>query len=533
MSDDEFPADVRGYHRRTKHAPQRYALGPAFLDWESQPNGFRRYEGARLVELPLRYDAPTPAFERLGEGAAQALSAATLGLFLELAFGVSAWKEAGEARWALRNNPSSGNLHPTEAWVVLPAIAGIAEGPGLFHYASREHGLEERCRLTSPPAALPEGGFLLALSSVPWREAWKYGERSFRYCQHDVGHAFAAAAYAAACVGWGVRILTRPGDATLGRLLGLERDDASHAYEREHADLVAVVGPGLPAEPALDVVEGEWFGRANRLSDDHDAWPVVDLAARFTVRAEGAGAAGLAEEVASAVVLGGSGEPAGAVIRRRRSAQRMKKGSGIDRAAFFRMLSATMPGAALPWRGFPWAPRIALALFVHQVEGLAPGIYALVRDPASLSRLKAALGADFAWAAVPDCPLPLFVLAIGEIRAATSKLSCLQAIAGNGAFSLGMLADFERTLGELGDWAYRRLHWEAGAIGQALYLEATAAGIAGTGIGCFFDDAVHAFLGMREGDGAWQTIYHFTVGEALEDARISTLPAYRERATGG
>ena len=40
--------------------------------------------------------------------------------------------------------------------------------------------------------------FLLGLASVYWREAWKYGERAFRYCQHDVGHAIGTVRIAAA-----------------------------------------------------------------------------------------------------------------------------------------------------------------------------------------------------------------------------------------------------------------------------------------------------------------------------------------------
>ncbi len=528
---DDLPMDVRDYHRRTKHAPHRYALGPAFLDWESQPNGFRRFEGARAVALPLRLDAPTPPFGRLDAAEPQALSAASLGLFLELAFGLSAWKEDGQSRWPLRNNPSSGNLHPTESWVFLPPLDGVGDGPGLYHYAPREHELEERCRLAALPSDLPEGTFLVALSSILWREAWKYGERCFRYCQHDVGHAIAAAGYAAACLGWRLRILREPGDDTLSALLGLGRDDASHAHEREHPDLIAVVGPGPLAEPPLRAAEGVWFGRANRLSDDHDPWPVVDRAAVFTHRREGLGARGAGEGVVgNAVRPSGSAEPTGAVIRRRRSAQRMKKGSGLARDVFFRLLAATLPsGDVVPWGAFPWAPRLALAVFVHQVEGLEPGLYALIRDGDSLPRLRERTKPTFAWDLVEGSGLPLYVLELGEIRARTSGLCCLQAIAGNGAFSLGMIADFDRTLDEDGAWAYRRLHWEAGMIGQALYLEATAAGRAGTGIGCFFDDEVHALLGFEAGATAWQTLYHFTVGEALEDGRISTLPAYGER----
>lgn len=520
---DTMPVDIRGYHQRTKHAASRYALGPAFLDWESQPNGFRRFDGARLVPLPLRLGA---------ERAAEPLNLASLGLFLELALGISAWKEVPGALWPLRNTPSSGNLHPTEGWVILPPLAGIGTAPALYHYSPLVHGLEERCRLVDLPADLPAGGFLFALSSVLWRECWKYGERAFRYCQHDAGHALAAAIFAAACVGWHVRVLAQPGDAALAGLLGLDRDDAAHAYEREHPDLIALVAPTPPKEVALRPVAGDWFGRANCLSDDHDPWPVVDLAARVTHRADGAGAGGLAVAAADpgGVSPVPSTAPTAAIIRRRRSAQQMQKGSGLGLAAFADMLTACLPaGNPLLWRGWPWAPRLALMIFVHQVDGLAPGLYALIRDDDSLERLRAALKPDFLWQKVAGLDLPLYALALGEMRREASLLSCQQAIAGHSAFSLGMLADFDRTLGEAGDWAYRRLHWEAGMIGQALYLAATSAGQSGTGIGCFFDDGVHDFLGLGGAGMAWQTLYHFTIGTALEDERVTTLPAYPDR----
>jgi hypothetical protein len=64
----------------------------------------------------------------------------------------------------------------------------------------------------------------------------------------------------------------------------------------------------------------------------------------------------------------------------------------------------------------------------------------------------------------------------------------MQDIAGGGCFSLGMLAHFEPTLRSRHAWMYPRLFWEAGLLGQVLYLEAHAVGISATGIGCYFDD---------------------------------------------
>ena len=41
------------YHERSTHRSGGFAPGPGHLDWVNQPDPFRSYEGAPLVELPL------------------------------------------------------------------------------------------------------------------------------------------------------------------------------------------------------------------------------------------------------------------------------------------------------------------------------------------------------------------------------------------------------------------------------------------------------------------------------------------------
>ena len=89
-----------------------------------------------------------------------------------------------------------------------------------------------------------------------------------------------------------------------------------------------------------------------------------------------------------------------------------------------------------------------------------------------------------------------------------------------------MLAEFEGSIRERGAWHYRRLFWESGMVGQVLYLEAESAGLRGTGIGCFFDDAMHELLGLS--GKRFQSLYHFTVGKPVEDLRLTTLPPYTD-----
>jgi hypothetical protein len=117
------------------------------------------------------------------------------------------------------------------------------------------------------------------------------------------------------------------------------------------------------------------------------------------------------------------------------------------------------------------------------------------------------------------------------LRDFARTLSCHQDIAADGAFSLGMLARFEPVLRERGAAAYRELFWEAGVVGQALYLAAEAAGVRGTGIGCYFDDVVHQALGLAGHD--WQSLYHFTIGAPVEDLRLRTAPPYAHLAGSG
>jgi len=217
---------------------------------------------------------------------------------------------------------------------------------------------------------------------------------------------------------------------------------------------------------------------------------------------------------------------AGQIIRQRRSLLACDGHTSIPAGRFYRMLERVMPRGSMPWDAIPWAPAIHFGLFVHRVEGIEPGLYALARDPGKLETLKAAMHGHFAWQAPPGCPeeLPLYLLERGDARVLATQVSCRQEIAGEGAFSLGMLAEYEASLVAHGPSFYRRLFWEAGAIGQVLYLEAEAAGVRSTGIGCFFDDPVHQVFGLT--GLAFQSLYHFTVGGPLDDPRLTTLPAY-------
>ena len=273
---------VHDYHERSKHHLGRYAPGPGGLDWATQPDPFRRFAGSPRVDLPLLAGESPACWDDLfrPDGVpARAFDLDTLAHLLQLALGLAAWKSYGGNRWALRCNPSSGNLHPTEGYLISPDLPGLMAG--VYHYQPLDHRLERRAR-----ARLTwSGGILVALTGIHWREAWKYGIRAFRYCQHDCGHALAALSYAAATLGWPARLLTGWGDTQIAAVTGVDRGADFPAAEAEAPEAMVWVGRGDPpsAQTVLDMLAGaSWTGQANTLSQAHRDWPDIPRVATAT-----------------------------------------------------------------------------------------------------------------------------------------------------------------------------------------------------------------------------------------------------------
>ena len=523
------------YHEETKHHFHRYAKSLGTLDWANQPNPFRFYEGVTPISLPFAKNDSDAAYMDLYErtrNPSRAFSFENLSLFLELALGISAWKSIPGAKWALRMNPSSGNLHPTEGYVILPEKKFC--DPGIFHYSPFLHALEPRANFSDElcqrlKAYFHSDGFLFALTSIHWREAWKYGERAFRYCHHDLGHAIASASFAANLLGWKVSYLNEVSDNDIARILGFHKTSWVE-QEEEHPEVLCFIHPHEAKEipknlshSVIDEISGLPFrGQPNRLSDAHVDWEIISEVSRGTVNP---GMPSDDKITTRRPFLNGpeSKLRAAQIIRQRRSAVAFDGMTSISREVFFTMLDRTLPREDCAPFDFGLGPvRVHLLLFVHRVRGLEAGLYLFCRQDEHLEELKSACQPQFLWQQV-ERDFPLYLLEKGPLRQKAISVSCGQAIAGDSAFSLGMIAKFKKSVSEA-PHLYRHLFWETGMIGQVLYLEAEAHGVRSTGIGCFLDDPVHEIMGLR--DNQFQSLYHFTVGGPVEDGRLQTEPPY-------
>ena len=527
---------VLAYHEETKHHPHRYARSIGHLDWASQPNPFRSWEGTEVIRLPLLERDPDIPYEHLYERGARTagqFNVQNLGAFLELSMAISAWKRSEGTQWALRVNPSSGNLHPTEAYLVLPSIEGLTAG--VFHYNPFLHALERRVSL---PRSLDKvckehfqaDGFLMLLTTIYWRESWKYGERGFRYCHHDAGHALAACAVSGNLLGWDSTVLSGASDEEAMSVLGFDKQ-AWIRHEEEHPDAIMYMHVGstkrvsqdLPPSLLTHCRSSAFTGTPNTLSSAHVDWDVIDRTASATLKPRTpAGKLHLPDHRTSFRV------PylfsAIQVIRKRRSAVAFDGQTSITKEQFFAMLERTLPRAAMaPFDVGLGEAAVHLFLFVHRVVDLDPGLYVFIRHDRDLESLRGKGHSDFAWTRV-EKTLPLYFLKAGDFRDTATAVSCGQDIAGESAFSLGQIARFREEVDKK-PYRYRHLFWETGMVGQVLYLEAEALGVRATGMGCFFDDSVHQLFGLH--DDSFQSLYHFTVGGPVEDARLATLSAYQ------
>jgi SagB-type dehydrogenase family enzyme len=160
-------------------------------------------------------------------------------------------------------------------------------------------------------------------------------------------------------------------------------------------------------------------------------------------------------------------------------------------------LSAMLRAATQPLRAdFADERFLRLYLYVHRVDGLEAGVYRYWPEHHQLESIKR-----------------------GDQRVVAAGLSLGQDLAGNACVALSMVGDLERATSGFGDRGYRYVFFEAGATGHRLYLAAEALGLGATGIGAFYDDEVHQYLGLTS--ASCQVVYHFAIGYPIPDSRLA------------
>ena len=567
---------ILDYHDASKHNFGAYAPGPRRLDMEIRPDLFLRYVGTRLLKLDTWSEVEVkesfPAYEQVfipGEIPAESLNGKSISRLFFDSLAISVWKKTGFAKWPLRVNPSSGNLHPTEGYLISGPVERLLKKPAVCHYSSLEHALELRTEFPLETwevlsSGFPEGTVFVGMSSIHWRVAWKYGIRAFRYSNHDIGHAMGALAFAAAGLGWKAKLLEDMGSEEIASLLGISNREGPE--KEEPACLLAVFpsGKGLgrskinsAALPAFEKLS--WNGYPSHLSPKHVRWVEIERATSASRKGETdffrefmsgtepgkekEAEPGKEKEAEIEVEMGmekevekkmGKERKFGGVslrrvIRTRRSALEMNNSAYMEKETFYGILRRTLRDPGIPpFDTLALGPFAHLLIFVNRVKGVLPGFYIFLRKPGEQGKLKAAMREDLLWKIPENCPpeLEFYMLVEDNLSHFAAQLSCAQRKVADACFTVCMISELEGPLKKFGSWLYSYILWECGILGQLLYLEAEARGFRGCGIGCFFDIPFHDTLGLERHE--YQDLYHFAVGVPLPEKGVSSLPAYPE-----
>jgi SagB-type dehydrogenase family enzyme len=393
--------------------------------------------------------------------------------------------------YALRVNPSSGNLHPTEFHFCTHGLVNWSDG--LYHYRPSSHMAEQRgigdfgWKLIDNSTPL-----VFVLTSIAWREAWKYRDRAYRYCLHDIGHAWQALTLAAQSIGCESVALSHFSDDRVAESCLLSEDEWPMM-------IIGIRGASIPVR-RLDPVETILFGgQPNRLSEEQVPYPLIERIHAATKLNSEAIASSLGQPKSSGRAEISLPPPVstsrsfGDVVRTRRSALDFRGGGeSITLSQLAALLSSTKEPL---FADFATARFVHLYLYVHRVEGLAPGVYRFWSEHAELEKIKE-----------------------GDQRLVAAALSLGQDLAGNACLVFSMIGDFENAARTYGDRGYRYVHFEAGAIGHRMYVASEALGLRATGIGAFFDEEVNRYLSLAPEQG--QVVYHFAIGYPVPDPRL-------------
>jgi len=425
------------------------------LDPGNRPAPFKRYVGLDTTPLPNDFD-DSGAAGRLDDTAVARL------LFFTAGVTRASSSRAFEERTYFRTAMSAGNLHPVEVYVMCAGVEGIPDG--VHHFAPLEFAL----------TTLREGRFggdeqcTFVFTGIPWRTAWKYGERGFRHLYWDAGTMLANLLAVADDRGLDARLWTSFVDDDVARLVGV---DGHTEFPLTLVSVEATAPPAVRSDlPPLDVevepisprpVEFPLIVEAQRAGSLPDAvaveeWradAVAGVPARTPIDPLPAGVVGSIEEV----------------ILRRGSTRIMRR--------------ETAPAPLLHW-GMAYAGRPVPADFtvagtsllehnlsVHGVDGVDPGAYRWRDGDLELVRP-------------------------GQFRDITQQLCLDQPLGGDSAYTAFHCAPLDAVLGTLGARGYRVAQLEAGIASGRLSLAAFTLDCGATGL-TFFDEPVRRFFGTK------------------------------------
>ena len=491
------------YHRGTNHSWRSVSQTAHYMDWDNQPSPFKLYSGLTGDKLPTDIsNSGVPALKALGLPTPGGLCRPTLsqlaGLF-HYAAGITKIGTVPGGKMYFRAAACTGALYHIELYLVCGDLPDLPAG--VYHFGAHDfslHRLREGdhrgllLEASGGQAPVAQAPATIVLSSVYWRNSWKYQARAYRHAYWDSGTILANLLAVGNANGIPLKLITSFVDEPVNRLLDLDanREAALHLVPvgRDPAD---EIGPPL----AVDVLDLEVEPYSRRevsypaMLEMHsassllDSSEVPDLRGKPPILANPAPTGPMFPLKVTPEAALPEDTPSYSIeetILRRGSSRRFRRAT-ITFEQLSNMLDRATRGISADFLEGPSGTLNQLYLIVNDVEDLPQGSYVFHRDQGAGDQGE------------------LEQLAQGDSRVQAGHLDLGQPLAADASVNIYILADLNSVLDRYGNRGYRMAQVEASIMGGRLYLGAYAQRLGATGL-TFFDDEVTEFFSPHAQD---------------------------------
>ncbi len=501
---------AENYHEATKYTEESLSQTAKQLDMSQQPSPFKEFVSSTRIRMaPYLPFSPTP-FDQEGESLEKGDPASDLGKISRLLYftnGITGVIQYPGAAHALRAAPSAGALYPTEIYLVCRNSEDLADG--IYNYQIADHSLVLVCEgnhfsdlsaYSFNHPAVEASQFILLLTGIYQRSAWRYEQRAYRRILLDTGHVLGNITSYAAEEKLAAHPIYDFHDEAINQLLFLNDEEevcqllvALPPFDRaERLSLPPrrVIQPGpQDEEDAATMIALQKSGYFN----EGNSQPATATAEAMEVKYPTAAVMTLEQPE---LVWSGIAQT---IVRRRSTRKYSGDEIGANQLSLllwhaYQPFRAALNPDAVPevepmhtndWLCLPCD--LETYVVVHNVTNVLAGIYHYEPGAHTLRTVR-----------------------MGDFVRETWHICLGQELARDASAMIVHTADLPKAIERYGNRAYRSLHLDAGHLGERLNLAAVGVGLGVSGIGGFFDDEVNETLSL---DRDYITVYITTIGQ--------------------
>ena len=487
--------NAQQFHNQTKHSRESLRQSRWRMDFTNQPFPFKVYKDIEIVDLPKEFDLPD----------IQCLDAlinhkfTSEGVIFDKKFLTSILFFTGGVSRILhghfmRTVSATGALYPIEIYALVKEFSDLEDG--LYHFSTGDFTLNQLrkgnffsyvAQNSTDPERIQKSSVTIILSSIAWRNSWKYQERSYRHWFWDGGVMLSNLLAVSSAYQLKSKVLTAFKDKEINLLVGLEENkeavialipltfeftsDSKKQQDDSKQEINPVNLQTLKMSPKEYNFPLIWeIHEATSFQRDQDLKNWSEKVRNYKDFKNVPKPADIKLNYSATDIL--NLEQA---ILQRGSTARFAKGP-ISKDQLLTILKTSNTGFESDFLPDTNSTTIECYLNIHEVDGVEPGAYYYNAIDQKLEIIK-----------------------IGQFKEKTAFLCLGQQLFGTTQVTIFLLSNMNGLLKKIGDRAFRVTQLEGSIVAGKIYLASFAINLGARGTTFFDDEVVNHFSPHSDG----------------------------------